>query len=58
MRRFAGIELLEDAAPDESTIVRFRHLLEQHRLSEQILGAAGVQASAAQERHDHGCDDY
>lgn len=38
MRRFAGIELLEDAVPDESTILRFRHLLEEHRLSEQIFG--------------------
>jgi IS5 family transposase len=37
MRRFAGIELLEDAVPDESTILRFRHLLEEHRLSEQIF---------------------
>ncbi len=31
MRRFAGIELAEDAVPDESTILRFRHLLERHR---------------------------
>jgi transposase len=38
MRRFARIELLDDAVPDESTILRFRHLLEQHRLSEQIFG--------------------
>jgi hypothetical protein len=37
MRRFAQIELSEDAVPDESTILRFRHLLEQHRLSEQIF---------------------
>lgn len=37
MRRFAGIELAEDAIPDESTILRFRHLLEQHRLTEQIF---------------------
>ena len=37
MRRFAGIELLEDAMPDESTILRFRHLLEQHQLTEQIF---------------------
>ena len=29
MRRFAGIELAEDDIPDESTILRFRHLLEQ-----------------------------
>jgi len=37
MRRFAGIELVEDAVPDESTILRFRHLLEQHKLTEQIF---------------------
>jgi IS5 family transposase len=37
MRRFAGIELAEDAVPDESTILRFRHLLEQHHLSERIF---------------------
>jgi IS5 family transposase len=37
MRRFAGIELVEDAVPDESTILRFRHLLEQHQLTEQIF---------------------
>src|ERR1700689_3082439 len=38
MRRFAGIELLEDAVPDESTILRFRHLLEQHQLTPRIFG--------------------
>ena len=38
MRRFAGIELADDAIPDESTILRFRHLLEQYRLTEQIFG--------------------
>jgi IS5 family transposase len=38
MRRFAQIELLDDAVPDESTILRFRHLLEQHKLTEQIFG--------------------
>lgn len=37
MRHFAGIELAEDAVPDESTILRFRHLLEQHKLSEGIF---------------------
>jgi IS5 family transposase len=37
MRRFAGIELVDDAIPDESTILRFRHLLERHGLSEQIF---------------------
>jgi IS5 family transposase len=38
MRRFAQIELLDDTVPDESTILRFRHLLEQHNLTEQIFG--------------------
>jgi IS5 family transposase len=37
MRRFAGIELVEDDIPDESTILRFRHLLEEHQLTEQIF---------------------
>ena len=37
MRRFAGIELAEDAIPDETTILNFRHLLEKHQLTEQIF---------------------
>ena len=30
MRRFAGIELGRDPVPDETTILKFRHLLEEH----------------------------
>ncbi len=37
MRRFAGIELSEDAIPDESSILGFRHLLERHGLTEGIF---------------------
>jgi IS5 family transposase len=37
MRRFAGIELADDAIPDETTILNFRHLLERHELTEQIF---------------------
>ena len=37
MRRFVGIELGEDTVPDESTILRFRHLLETHQLTEAIF---------------------
>jgi len=37
MRRFARVELGEDKVPDESTILRFRHLLEKHRLTEGIF---------------------
>ena len=39
MRRFAGIELGTDVVPDETTILRFRHLLEQHHLTEGIFAA-------------------
>lgn len=37
MRRFAGIELGETPVPDESTILRFRHLLEEHQLTKAIF---------------------
>jgi IS5 family transposase len=37
MRRFAGIDMLTDRIPDETTILTFRHLLEKHRLGEQIF---------------------
>jgi IS5 family transposase len=39
MRRFARVELGEDVVPDETTILRFRHLLERHRLTEAIFEA-------------------
>lgn len=37
IRRFVGVELGEDRVPDESTILRFRHLLEKHGLTELIF---------------------
>lgn len=37
MRRFAGIDLGEMPVPDESTVLRFRHLLETHRLGEKLF---------------------
>lgn len=39
MRRFVGIELGEDAFPDETTILHFRHLLERHELTPRIFEA-------------------
>jgi IS5 family transposase len=36
MRSFAGIDLLSDRIPDETTILTFRHLLEKHELGEHI----------------------
>lgn len=37
MRRFAGIDLASDPVPDESTILNFRHYLEQYHLTEKIF---------------------
>jgi transposase, IS5 family len=37
MRRFARIDLGEDTVPDESTILRFRHLLETHELTLKLF---------------------
>ncbi len=37
MRRFAGVDLGEAPAPDESTICRFRHLLEKHHLGVKLF---------------------
>src|SRR5213593_3513494 len=39
MRRFARVELGDDVVPDETTILRFRHLLEAHRLTAAIFEA-------------------
>ncbi len=33
IRRFARVELGEDLVPDETTILRFRHLLEARQLA-------------------------
>ena len=41
MRRFARVELGEDVVPDETTILRFRHLLEQHGLTGAIFDEIG-----------------
>ena len=36
-QKFLKIDLLGDTVPDESTILNFRHLLEEHRLQEEFL---------------------
>ena len=41
-REFAGLDMGEDRLPDESTILRFRHLLEAHNLSLQILATVNA----------------
>ena len=39
MRRFVRVELGDEAVPDETTILRFRHLLEQHGLTQAIFNS-------------------
>ncbi len=36
LRRFSGIDLGNERAPDETTICKFRHLLEEHNLGEKL----------------------
>ena len=37
IRRFVGIDLARESAPDATTLLKFRHLLEAHRLTESIF---------------------
>jgi len=39
MRNFAGIDLSNEAAPDETTICKFRHLIENNGLGKMMLAA-------------------
>jgi len=49
LQKFVGIDLSREAAPDSTTVLQFRHLLEQHGLTKKLfdvvngtLGAAGL----------------
>lgn len=39
LRRFVGIDLGREPVPDETTVMRFRHLLEEHDLGRQLFEA-------------------
>ena len=45
-REFIGLDAGVENLPDESTILRFRHLLEQHSLAQQILATVNATLSA------------
>jgi transposase, IS5 family len=52
MRSFVGIDLGREPVPDETTVCRFRHLLETHALGQQLfdevqrhLAAKGVKVA-------------
>lgn len=41
MREFVGIDLGVESAPDETTVCKFRHLLEQHELGRRVFEEVG-----------------
>jgi IS5 family transposase len=45
-RRFAGIDMISDRIPDETTILSFRHLLEKNDLGQQIFETVKAHLSA------------
>ena len=42
MRNFVGIDLGQEPVPDETTVCKFRHLLEQHQLGGEMLEAVNL----------------
>ena len=46
LRQFAGIDLGREPVPDETTVCKFRHLLEEHNLGEEILGTVNLHLQA------------
>src|SRR5580765_7771697 len=41
LRRFVGIDLGVERVPDETTVLKFRHLLEQHDLGKKLFAEVG-----------------
>jgi len=41
LRSFVGIDLGQEPVPDETTMLKFRHLMEEHNLGEQLFVLAG-----------------
>ncbi len=46
LRQFVGIDLGGEPVPDETTVCKFRHLLEEHHLGEEILGTVNLHLQA------------
>ena len=42
MRRFVGIDLGREPVPDETTVCKFRHLIEQHELGQRLFSAVNA----------------
>src|ERR1700731_5060603 len=46
LREFVGIDLGAEPVPDETTVCKFRHLLEENHLGEEILGTVNLHLQA------------
>ena len=46
MRQFVGIDLGREPVPDETTICKFRHLLEAHDIGKQLFARIGAYLAA------------
>ena len=42
LRQFVGIDLGQEPVPDETTVCKFRHLLEEHKLGGEMLERVNV----------------
>src|SRR5438046_3015085 len=59
MRHFVDIDLGREPVPDETTMCRFRHLLEAHDLGQRRSAAAfGGEWTESGHRHNCRCDDH
>ena len=62
MRQFVGIDLGREPVPDETTVCKFRHLLEEHGLGGEILETVNLHLQSAgstnHDRHDRRRDDH
>jgi len=47
LRGFVGIDLSRESAPDATTLLQFRHLLEKHELTKKVFEAINGKLSAA-----------
>ncbi len=50
LRQFAGIDLGTEPVPDETTVCKFRHLLEEHNLGETLIHAPSSTKNREQSR--------
>jgi IS5 family transposase len=57
MRRFVGIDHGYEPVPDETTVCRFRHLLEEHVVGRRLFDEVGphlaAKGSEGGHRHSH-----